>query len=734
MNSVKKNTIKIFGNKKIAWKLLVISFLALFAELLLIRWLPLRIRLLAYFSNLILLTALLGMGLGMALSYKYQVRLIKYFPILLLLLTFIAVIVNLIPDFILPLADNRYFIWNGLSRMKGSFGTVSYGILILILSLNTGLFVCFGQEIGRLFNKLKPITAYTINILGSILGVVGFSLLSATSFSPVIWIILLICGYFYYLKTEGFHIDSDPIRKIFIPFLITVLLVYSSTTSKRTEYIWSPYYEIQVQDITINNQKVGFGVWVNQDSHQQTLDLSGKFNNQLILGRKKIYELPYEFLPNRIKRVLILGAGTGNDVAAALRSGAQHVDAIEIDPIIAKLGKQHPEKPYDNPKVNLVIDDAKAFVERTANKYDVISYGFLDSHRLFSSMSSVRLENYMYTWETMEKVKSLLNPGGLVAVTYTVHEKWIADRIYNLLRQTFNNQPIVFQGDKYGWGTVFIAGDNTLINQSDIKTIDSQFIQFLKTQPDKSTWGYGDLNGFLSEKIFSQDVLVPTDDWPHLFLQKSVIPNNYLLVLLILMGLSILVIKKLLPFKATFNLSSGNFFFLGAAFALLETKGITELGVLLGTTWITNSAVIASVLFMILIANIYVLKTTRTPISVVYGLLIGTVLLNYFLPLVNLVEFNLSWRIILAGLRIALPILFSGILFALFLKNTKAASTALGMNLLGSMFGGILEYTSLIWGQKVLFIIALFFYLVSFLLWKISKISQTPKTSNISTL
>ena len=206
------------------------------------------------------------------------------------------------------------------------------------------------------------------------------------------------------------------------------------------------------------------------------------------------------------------------------------------------------------------------------------------------------------------------------------------------------------------------------------------------------------------------------------------------LVLLILMGLSILVIKKLLPFKATFNLSSGNFFFLGAAFALLETKGITELGVLLGTTWITNSAVIASVLFMILIANIYVLKTTRTPISVVYGLLIGTVLLNYFLPLVNLVEFNLSWRIILAGLRIALPILFSGILFALFLKNTKAASTALGMNLLGSMFGGILEYTSLIWGQKVLFIIALFFYLVSFLLWKISKISQTPKTSNISTL
>ena len=45
--------------------------------------------------------------------------------------------------------------------------------------------------------------------------------------------------------------------------------------------------------------------------------------------------------------VAVVGAGTGNDVAASLRAGAGRVDAIEIDPAILATGKlAHPEKPY----------------------------------------------------------------------------------------------------------------------------------------------------------------------------------------------------------------------------------------------------------------------------------------------------------------------------------------------------------------------------------------------------
>ncbi len=43
----------------------------------------------------------------------------------------------------------------------------------------------------------------------------------------------------------------------------------------------------------------------------------------------------------------MIGAGSGNDVSRALQWGAQHVDAVEIDPVIQRLGvENHPDHPY----------------------------------------------------------------------------------------------------------------------------------------------------------------------------------------------------------------------------------------------------------------------------------------------------------------------------------------------------------------------------------------------------
>ena len=51
-------------------------------------------------------------------------------------------------------------------------------------------------------------------------------------------------------------------------------------------------------------------------------------------------------------QVLIIGAGSGNDVSRALAWGAHRVDAVEIDPVIQRIGKRdHPDRPYDDPRV-----------------------------------------------------------------------------------------------------------------------------------------------------------------------------------------------------------------------------------------------------------------------------------------------------------------------------------------------------------------------------------------------
>ena len=72
----------------------------------------------------------------------------------------------------------------------------------------------------------------------------------------------------------------------------------------------------------------------------------------------------------------VVGSGTGNDVAAALRSGARHVDAIEIDPAILMLGQTaHPEHPYQDPRVHAIVNDARSFLRTTDQTYDMIVYG-----------------------------------------------------------------------------------------------------------------------------------------------------------------------------------------------------------------------------------------------------------------------------------------------------------------------------------------------------------------------
>ena len=100
-------------------------------------------------------------------------------------------------------------------------------------------------------------------------------------------------------------------------------------------------------------------------------------------------------------------------MAAALRHGAEHVDAVEIDPAIYRMGVQyHPEHPYSSPRVTVHIDDARAFFNKNRKKYDLIVFGYLDAQTLLSGFSSIRLDNYVYTVESFRDARNQLIAGG----------------------------------------------------------------------------------------------------------------------------------------------------------------------------------------------------------------------------------------------------------------------------------------------------------------------------------
>ena len=160
---------------------------------------------------------------------------------------------------------------------------------------------------------------------------------------------------------------------------------------------------------------------------------------------------------------------------------------------------------------------------------------------------------------------------------------------------------------------------------------------------------------------------------------------------------------------------NSHFFFLGAAFLLIETISVTRFSMLFGSTWLVNSIVFGAILVVILLANLWMNRIPSLNIHLLYGLLAVAVITNYFFPIHVLLSTGLATRLLSSMILMALPIFFAAFIFAHSYKQTANTDLAFASNLLGAVFGGLLEYSSLIMGFRRLFLVALALYLLSYL-------------------
>lgn len=640
-------------------RLFGLVFLTLYVELALIRYLAANVLYLGYFSNFVLISAFLGIGVGFLLS-DHRLRLFKMVPQTLLCLL----------AFVLTTRMDMSALRENIGQLY--FGHASSGIviplwfaLVFIFLLTALTFAGIAQETARQFKHYKPLVAYSIDIAGSLAGIAIFTLHSYLGGPPIAWFSVV------FLVLLILAENRARLNVLVMGAGATVLVIVSQP---QVDYsTWSPY-----QRIDVDPSPNGFELRANGIGHQSM---------QPVGTKEPIYDFPYnELLEMRggemYSNALVIGSGSGSDVSYALHYGVEEIHAVEIDPEILWAGQQfHPEQPYSDPRVTVFNNDGRAFMERPDGSYDLVIYALPDSLASFSNLSNIRLESFLFTVESFEQAASLLNDDGVLVLYNYYRRDWLVEKLADMLEAVFGHPPTV----------VTYAGE------------DGGMLSALAIGPN--------LRG-IPRKV--EPLTLATDDWPFLYMQERELPDLYRMIMLLFIGCGLLGVALTGQARARNILANGPFLLMGAAFLLLETKSIIQFSLLFGATWLVNSLVFFAILCSVLLANFVVAKLDIKSPAWPFGLLLLSLIATIALPLDTLLGIHsFALRYTLASVVIFSPIFCANLVFGALFKDTPKSDAAFGWNLIGTMIGGALEYSSLALGYQTLAYVVAALYLVT---------------------
>jgi len=642
-------------------RLVLLSFLMLFLELALIRWTGANVVYLSFFTNFVLLGSFLGIGIGFMRANR-STNLFPYAPIAL------AVLVAFIRFSPVELkSSSGNLIYFGELQTSGPPREIALTVVFLAVA---AAMACVAEGVARTFKLFEPLEAYRLDLFGSVLGIIGISVLSLLSAPSVVW-----GGVVAALLLALEVMRGTPVVLRVLQILgATSIIVVLAFESFAPGISWSPYYKIKTErSAALGGQAL---ISVNGTPHQANVHA----------GDNPTYNLVYDRLSgNPLEDVLIIGAGGGNDVAVALARGARRIDAVEIDPKLQELGEAHPDHPYDDPRVHVHINDGRAFLEGTDRRYDLILFALPDSITLLPGQSSVRLESYLFTEEAIESARQHLKPGGAFSMYNYYREPWLLDRFASTLQQVFGHAPCA--------ETV----------------VESGLFAVLVDAPAKK-----DISCATTWKPTGEVPAASTDDHPFPYLRTSSIPNLYVFTIVLILAVSMLLVRvaagRLRDMRGYLDL-----FFMGVAFLLLETKNVVQFALLFGTTWIVNALVFLGLLLSVLAAVEVSRRVDFRRPARLYVLLLAALAVAWALPPSSLLSLPSLPRFIAATAIAFAPVFIANLVFTQRFKNVGSSTTAFAVNLIGAMVGGLLEYVALLVGYRSLLVVVALAYGAAFL-------------------
>jgi hypothetical protein len=654
-------------------RLILTSGSLLFTELLLIRWIPSTVRYVGFFTNFLLMASFLGIGLGILLGRSGRKLAVSPFAWLLFAVVLLVLVSRL--DVQVSSGNEIFF---GLTET--STADTNFIVLPAIFIMVTALMASLALPLGPLLKSQPPLQAYTFDIAGSMAGIAGFAILSALWTPPPVWfavvaVLLLLLGL-------GAGLGPwSPISGIAVVGVLYLALIQAGTGAT-----WSPYYRINLYPGFDPSGQPATGVSVDGIPHQAIWP--GQPNDQS-------YYQVYNWFPGRTyQNVLIVGAGTGNDVAVALEHGAGHVDAVEIDPAIQQLGvDQHPLRPYADPRVSRYINDGRAFLRNTTARYDLVIFALPDSLTLVSSTGNIRLESFLFTDEAFTSVRDHLGSNGIFVMYNYYREPWLVTKLHSMLADSFGTQPIL---------RVYSGVEAVLADGPAVAALNGA------APPGDSVSPVPAVEGSAATQA--------TDDWPFLYLRDPSISSYYLVTLAFVLLFALLSIGGAAKVTRTpIRGFSPHFFVLGSAFLLLETKSLVSFSLLFGTTWLVNAlaffAILGTVLLAILVNSRLKVRRSRP----LYVLLFAALAVAFVLPPEQLLMDPPWLRYLLAAVVAFAPVFLANLIFTFSFRDTKIADMAFASNLLGAMVGGVIEYAALVTGYRALLIAVAVLYALAWL-------------------
>lgn len=693
---------------------LAISFLSLFLEVLLIRWCGAEIRILAYLKNLTLVGCFLGLGLGYAASKRRRLGLGWSFGA-------VALLVGLAPSFkqlsrFLNFGDMNSWLQGSNDKDKLMF---VLGLLLLcgLYAILAFAFLPLGQALGAHFDavvKERRIREYTWNVLASLAGVFAFAALSFVEAPPLLWFAIAILA-----ALAGSRALLERGAVLALGGLAVAFLLLGEASPKLegdrwnvpaqlevVETRWSPYQKIQLVherhaferpvQVKAGPERLewdDYSAYVNGHWYSRvgTTNLAAAQQRAGYSGSPAPFQfeysrqLPYWVAPAH-ERVLLLGAGMGRDAATALDQGAADIDVVEIEDRFVKWGeKLHPAHPYSSEKVHVHVDDARRFLKAApAASYDLVIFCYLDSHGLTSNFTNTNLDSYVYTRESLEDARRVLRPKGVCAIGFSSVRSFIYVRLEKLMETVF------------GAPAVRVNEDLFLASNEEPKAFYARAAQALR----------GNIRP-LETAARGEEIPLTTDDWPFFYLESASVPLVFRVVLVAIALLSALGVRLGVGRMKRIDL---HFLLLGAAFMLVETWAISRASLVYGATWYVSSAVIASLLVAVLLANALVEKRGAARLAPAFLALLAGLVAATLLDPSRLLGLPRVAQLLLAAPLYAVPFLFASLVFASSFAKTTEPANALASNLLGSVLGGALECLSFATGLRSLGLVALLLY------------------------